>query len=100
MKKLVTLLLATGFVLYLSSSVTYAFQGKGQGRRPAANDRQGRIQRPDRPGIGRRDDRRDDQTVRRGNRGTPGREDRGERIEDRLERNPELRTKLQGMLPA
>jgi hypothetical protein len=76
MKKFVTLMLAVGFVLYLSSSATYAFQGRD--RTPAK-------------GADRRVERRDDRLDRR--------EERLERIEDHLARDPRLAARLQAMLP-
>lgn len=109
MKTIIVFASILAVVLYIAAPVTHA-QGRGQGRVPEHSVGQapghvdhGDINRPERP-----EQRRDPEArreERREERGVDRREDRREertaaKFEDRLERNPELKARLESLLPA
>jgi len=96
MKKLVILVFTLVVMMYLTDASLWAQSGRGGGKGPGVNQSQGRgrpeTQRPDRQG---RPDRPDRAGPNRG----PER-DRENKVVERFERNPEMRARVEALLPS
>src|SRR5262245_20823268 len=99
MKKLLTFAIALGLVAYLSSASAYA-QGKGQGRGPSVNSGPGRSAdhaNSDHANTSGREDHRENHDAEHR---AEHKEHEKARFQERINNNPELKAKLEHLLPA
>ncbi len=92
MKKVITFVIAFGFVLQQSAGTTYAYQGRGQSRGPVVTGRGPASTPPAK--VERREGKREDSQ-----RKPQAQQRREDTFGDRIERNPALRTKVASLLP-